>query len=121
MGNRSDYNNALTVIIGNLSLARMEIDPANTSLLETINDAETAAIKVKSLTNQLSSFARSGKPEKKPTDIGKTLKELVNNILKKQENKYEMRNADDLRQVVVDELRSVMPLNIFSKFTGGNA
>ena len=29
-----DYNNALTAVLGNISLAKMEADPANASMME---------------------------------------------------------------------------------------
>jgi PAS domain S-box-containing protein len=97
-----DYNNALTVIIGNLSLARMEIDPRNTGLHDTIKDAETAALKIKDLTHQLSSFARAGKPEKKDLEMGALLSELKELVFSDGERFCEIEIAADLSIIRAD-------------------
>ncbi len=97
-----DYNNALTVIIGNLSLARMEIDPGNMSLHDTIMDAETAALKIKDLTNQLSNFARGGKPEKKDLEMGTLLSELRDLVFCDEERVCDIEIAADLNIIRAD-------------------
>lgn len=66
-----DYNNALTVILGNLSLARLEAQ-GNSELLDVIKDADSASVKVKKLTERLAGFARGIKSPKtifSPADI----------------------------------------------------
>ena len=52
-----DYNNALTAVLGNISLAKFEAGQ-NSELLDLLNDAEKASMKIKVLTERLSSYSR---------------------------------------------------------------
>ncbi|MGD9331402.1 MAG: PAS domain S-box protein, partial [Desulfobacterales bacterium] len=58
-----DFNNFLTGIIGNLSLAKLDIQPGN-SILRTLNEMEKAALRAKDLTQQLLTFSKGGEPVK---------------------------------------------------------
>ncbi len=58
-----DYNNALTVVLGNLSLARLEAQ-GNSELLDVIKDADSASIRMKKLTERLAGFSRGMKSPK---------------------------------------------------------
>jgi len=100
-----DYNNALTAIIGNLSLARMEIDQKNIELIDTINDAEKAALKVKELTHQLSTFSKGGKPVKKNTDLKLLISNICDPLLKRASSKCVLNISSDLWMVEVDEFQ----------------
>lgn len=51
-----DYNNALTVILGNLSLAKLEAQ-GNQELLDIIKDADKASMRIKKLTERLAAFS----------------------------------------------------------------
>ncbi len=57
-----DCNNALTAVLGNISLARMEAH-GNAELEELLTDAESAALKIKNLTEKLGTFIRSMKSQ----------------------------------------------------------
>lgn len=59
-----DCNNALTAVLGNISLAKMESQGIG-ELEELLADAESAALKIKSLTEKLGVFIRSMKPQNK--------------------------------------------------------
>ncbi len=72
-----DYNNALTAIIGNLSLARMEANDCSDNLKEILTDAEDASMKIKELTQRLSTFARGGRPDKKLANLDDLLEDTV--------------------------------------------
>lgn len=63
-----DYNNLLTVIMGNISLALEHVGPDAeiTSLLE---HALAASRIAKTLTQRLITFSKGGQPSKTPTDI----------------------------------------------------
>lgn len=52
-----DYNNALTAVLGNISLAKFESE-SNRELLDLLNDAEKASLRIKVLTERLSSYSR---------------------------------------------------------------
>ena len=63
-----DYNNLLTAIMGNISLAleHVESDARLSGLLEQALAASRAA---QTLTSRLITFSKGGHPTKKPTDI----------------------------------------------------
>ncbi len=51
-----DYNNALTIVLGNLSLAKLEAQ-GNQELLDVIKDADNASMRIKKLTERLADFS----------------------------------------------------------------
>ena len=53
-----DFNNALTAVLGNISLAKMESGDKG-ELAELLADAESAALKIKNLNEKLGMFIRS--------------------------------------------------------------
>jgi CheY-like chemotaxis protein len=63
-----DYNNLLTVIMGNISLALEHVEP-DTELITLLNQALAATRIAKTLTQRLITFSKGGHPSKKPTDI----------------------------------------------------
>ena len=63
-----DYNNLLTVIMGNISLALEHVGPDGT--IPTLLEQALAASRVaKTLTQRLITFSKGGHPSKTPTDI----------------------------------------------------
>lgn len=58
-----DYNNALTAVLGNISLAKFEAEQ-NRELRDLLNDAEKASLRIKVLTERLSSYSRGIKLSK---------------------------------------------------------
>ena len=72
-----DFKNVLTSVLANLSLAKLEAG-VGTRLREHIDDANTAALGAKDLTDQLLSYAKGGDQEKvAPADVGKLLKDAA--------------------------------------------
>jgi len=63
-----DYNNLLTAIMGNISLA-MEHTGANKQVSNLLEQALSASRVAKTLTRTLITFSKGGLPTKKPTDI----------------------------------------------------
>jgi PAS domain S-box-containing protein len=100
-----DYNNALTTIIGNIALAKMELQGGNTNVLEILDDAENASLKVRDLTHKLSALSKGGKPVKKPTDIKGLLRDVIDTTLHDYEGELELKTADDLKMVEIDEFQ----------------
>lgn len=100
-----DYNNVLTAIMGNISLAKMEVKSDNTNLMEVLNDAEVASLKAVDLTRRLSTFARGGKPERKVIDYSESLQSVVESVLANYAGTYELAIKDALWQVEVDEFQ----------------
>lgn len=71
-----DFNNILTAIIGNLSLAKIDLSPDN-EMFEILSEAEKASQRARNLTNQLLTFSRGGAPIKQTTSIKKIIKEYA--------------------------------------------
>jgi len=73
-----DFNNMLTVVAGNLTLARME-DGVEQAAGQYLTEAEQGALRARALTQQLLTFARGGNPVRKP----EYLPELVEDEVRK--------------------------------------
>ena len=71
-----EFNNALTAVIGNLSLTQSEL-PHKHPAVEWLTNAQSAAARATGLARQLLTFAKGGGPIKKPTSI----RELLRNTL----------------------------------------
>ena len=69
-----DFNNILTGILGNVSLARFQIDDPR-KVGQRLEAAENAAARARDLTQQLLTFARGGEPVKKPLNVADVLKD----------------------------------------------
>ncbi len=67
-----DFNNILTAVMGNLSLAKMEVKPES-KVFRTLSEAEKASMRAKNLTQQLLTFSKGGAPIKKTESIPELL------------------------------------------------
>jgi PAS domain S-box-containing protein len=72
-----DYNNILTAIIGNISLAKLYIDPKD-QIYDKLLEAEKASIRAKDLTYKLLTFSKGGDPIKKIVSITNLLEQSSN-------------------------------------------
>lgn len=63
-----DYNNLLTIIMGNISLAKMAVSPDDETF-HRLKEAEDACEKTKELTQQLLSFAQDGQHFRKVVSL----------------------------------------------------
>ncbi len=97
-----DYNNLLTVIIGNVSLIQSYVDPQDMvyKLLKEVNEAASLA---KSLTRKLITFSRGGAPIKETTDMAALVRSATEFSLSGSNIKYQFDMADDLWLVDVDK------------------
>jgi len=96
-----NFNNFLTGVLGNISLAMMELTPqdkAYTILVE----SENAAVSAKSLTQQLLTFSAGGTPIRKVTEVRGLLISTVNFNLTGSHVKSEFNLADDLWRAELD-------------------
>ncbi|MBN2080040.1 MAG: PAS domain S-box protein [Spirochaetes bacterium] len=98
-----DFNNALTAILGNISLAKMEVPGENGGLMEVLNDAEEASLRAVELTRRLATFAKGGRPERKIIDYTDSLRATVDSAMQGYQGKYELIIRDRLREVDMDE------------------
>ena len=97
-----DFNNILTVLIGNLSLAKMLASPDD-KLFRRLVNAENASLRASKITQQLLIFSKGGKPLKKTTSIRNIVKDSIEFVLAGSNVKCEFKLAADLWLVEADE------------------
>ncbi|PKL37420.1 MAG: hypothetical protein CVV44_13785 [Spirochaetae bacterium HGW-Spirochaetae-1] len=97
-----DFNNILTAIVGNISLAKHNVD-GNDRAMEILTMAERASFRAKDLTQQLLTFSRGGAPVKKATSIEGLLRDTVSFVLSGSNIKSEFVIDADLRNADIDE------------------
>jgi signal transduction histidine kinase/ActR/RegA family two-component response regulator len=96
-----DFNNILTAILGNVSLARVELEPSHSSskyLIET----EKATLKAKDLADQLLTFSKGGAPQKKIVSIAPLLQEAITFALRGSSIQARFHFPDNLWAAEID-------------------
>ncbi len=89
-----DFNNSLTTLTGNISLAR-ERHPDDAELQAMLEEAQTAASKATGLVQQLMTFARGGRPIREKTRIPDLVRRiLTEQRLKHPEIRYQYQGGD---------------------------
>jgi PAS domain S-box-containing protein len=71
-----DFNNILTAVMGNLTLAQLDL-PANNPATASLLAAEKAALRARDLTQQLLTFARGGEPVRAAVQLDATIREMA--------------------------------------------
>ncbi|MBP7738797.1 MAG: PAS domain S-box protein [Spirochaetes bacterium] len=96
-----DYNNLLTAIIGNISLAKITLprDDPNYTIL---TDAENASAMAKNLTQQLMAFSKGGSPVRKNTSIRNLLVDTAYFVLRGSQVRIVFDVDDLLWDAVID-------------------
>jgi PAS domain S-box-containing protein len=97
-----DFNNFLTAISANISMARMYGDLAD-DISEMLGDAEKATNRAKTLTQQLLTFAKGGKPIKTSVSMDRLLRDTVEFALSGSNVKSLYSVPEDLWRVFADE------------------
>ncbi|MDM8515414.1 response regulator [Desulfobacterales bacterium HSG16] len=97
-----DYNNLLSVILGNIELAEDDIKP-DSRCFKFLKKAEAASMKTKDLTSQLLTFSKGGVPFKKSGSIGNMVKKIADSILSESDVKCKFSIQTDLKQVEFDK------------------
>jgi PAS domain S-box-containing protein len=92
-----DFNQLLTVILSNMSLARSEVVPEH-PIVSAIDAVERACVQGKALTGQLITFARGGALVKKPTPLGPLLQDTAEFVLRGSRVQTELEVPPDLWQ-----------------------
>jgi nitrogen-specific signal transduction histidine kinase len=95
-----DFNNILTAIMNNLTLARLM--DSREKLLEKIDSTEAAVLKAKELTGQLLTFARGGAPVKTVLSLGHLVRDCVEFNLRGSNVGSDIAIDEGLRAVAVD-------------------
>jgi hypothetical protein len=71
-----DFNNFLTIIAGNIALAKMHLKPAD-PVYDILEQAAVASNRATSLALQLLTFGKGGAPVRRPSPLDGTLKDAV--------------------------------------------
>ena len=97
-----DFNNMLTTVLGNLSLAMLDLDHGG-PVYRRLETVETAAFRAQELTQQLLTFAKGGAPVKRTVDVGEIIRESVAFALRGSRANYNVSLQDGLWLVEADE------------------
>jgi PAS domain S-box-containing protein len=96
-----DYNNLLTAIIGNISLAQTYLDPDDKVYL-LLSQALAVSKTAKDLTQKLIMFSKGGSPDKKIADVAKLVKNASEFTLSGSNLKCDFNFPNNLWPVEVD-------------------
>jgi PAS domain S-box-containing protein len=96
-----DFNNLLTVIMGNISLARVNLPPENAGY-GILSEAEKASVLAKNLTRQLMAFSKGGTLEKRVTSIQNLLVDTAYFVLRGSPIKCNFYISDSLWDAEID-------------------
>ena len=71
-----DFNNFLTIIYGNIALAKMQLKSAD-PVVEILDQAAVACKRATSLASQLLTFGKGGAPVRRPTQLAAVVRDAV--------------------------------------------
>jgi len=71
-----DFNNILTAVMGNLTLAQLDLSP-DTPAAASLQSAEKAALRARDLTQQLLTFAKGGEPVRAAVRLDAIVREMT--------------------------------------------
>lgn len=90
-----DFNNLLTIILGGISLARLDLEPESRAL-QNLKKSEEASLQARDLTHQFMTFAEGGQPVKMVGTILNVIQGAVNLALSGSNLNCRMNISDDL-------------------------
>jgi len=96
-----DFNNILTVILGNLSLANVKL-PKGVEGDEEIGKALSATLRAQNRVQQLLTFAKGGSPIRQTIDFGKVISEILEEHDRDDQIQYMVENSEDIWKVDAD-------------------
>ena len=109
-----DYNNVLTVLLGNLSLARSYSD-INEEIMEIFLDIEKAAIAAREMTESLLVFSKISALVLKQGSLSEIIKKVISRIFMDNTSEFSIRAAENLWKIEFDEIKMELAFrNIFS-------
>lgn len=97
-----DFNNMLMAILSNISLAKRRATSEDETLSR-LNEAQEVCLKATSLTQQLLTFSKGGRPIRKIASIGRLIEEATATAARGGNCHYDCRCNPDLWPVEVDE------------------
>lgn len=97
-----DFNNILASILGNINLARLDRDvKEETKIL--LQEAETASIRARGLTQQLLTFAKGGDPVKEIASVAEVIRDCGDFVLRGSNVSCDYSFDNDLWNVEIDK------------------
>jgi len=97
-----DFNNILTAIMGNISLAKMSLNPED-KIYHLLTESERASQRAKDLTEQLLTFSKGGMPLKKVTNITDLIKDSATFVSRGSNVMCKFSFGKDIYPVEIDE------------------
>lgn len=97
-----DFNNLLTTVLGNISIALLDLDQGHPAY-QGLARAERATLRAQDLTQQFLTFSKGGAPVKKTTSIGDLIRESAGFALRGAKVKCDFDVPDTLWLVDIDE------------------
>jgi len=105
-----DFNNILTIILGNVSMAKIEMS-ADEEHHSNLIEVEAACLQAKDLTQQLLTFSKGGAPIKKTTSIADLIKDTVAFTLRGSNVKCDYAIPSDLWHAEIDKSQMSQVIN----------
>jgi PAS domain S-box-containing protein len=96
-----DFNNFITIISGNIALAKMQFQPAD-PVGDILEQAEVACKRATSLASQLLTFGKGGAPVRKPSSLAEVVKDAVDLARAGAQVTIEMAMEGDLWSAEID-------------------
>lgn len=109
-GMAHEFNNILSSVLGNLSLAKVSLKP-NNKIYKNLQRAEESVFKARDLTKQFLSITKGGDPVKKSTPINTVLKVSARAAIGESNTMLQFSIQDDLWLVVVDQAQISQVVN----------
>lgn len=107
------FNNALHIVLGNLSLARASLDEKDDAV-PLLNTAEEACQRAKAVAAEILTFARGGDPVCRVQPIQELIDKVAGNVLKVDGVRFELLEEPDVSLVNIDEVQMGQAIgNIF--------
>jgi len=97
-----DFNNMLMAILSNISLAKRSA-AASEETLRRLNEAEDVCLRATSLTQQLLTFSKGGRPIRTVASMGRLIEEATATAARGGNCHYDCRSNPELWPVEVDE------------------
>lgn len=97
-----DFNNLLNVILGNISMAMLDLDQ-DENVYRRLVGAERASLRAQDLTQQLLTFSKGGAPVKRTTSLGDIIRESATFALRGSRVRHELVIPETLWLADVDE------------------
>ncbi len=105
-----DFNNLLGAVMGNISMALLDLDPSSRAY-DQLAKADRASLRAQELTRQLLVFSRGGAPVKRPVSLPAVLAEAAGFSLRGSRVLHELALPKDLWPVEADEGQMMQVFN----------